>query len=138
MTLQVTNDLAATIFTTEDSSGVVPINRGLGNLAFDSNYADFFIARKLQPGVAFVLPIPIFGSGPQAYQLYVRNTDPGANICQVTYLPPPLGGTYQSSPLLAPGDVFIIWQNPAGPGAGFVGATIVSAGACLIEYFLGG
>ena len=129
----VTNTLSATILTTEDSSGTVPINRGLGNLSFDSIYGDFVTYKKLAAGDN-VIDIP----STKAFQVYVKNNDPALFII-VKYTP--TTGTSQSSPSLGPGEVFVIWQDITNPAAtaGITALTLNASGAnALVEYFLGG
>lgn len=128
-----TNTLTATITGTEFTTGNVPINRGLGNLSFGSNYSDFTTYQTLTVVGSNPITIP----NGKATQVYVKNNDPANNII-VTYTP--TGGVSQSSPTLAPGEVFIIWQNaiPAVTGGGITALGITCTAATLVEYFLGG
>ena len=129
-TLDATNTLTATITSTEDSTGVIPVNRGMGNLAFDSNYGAFCYYEKLVVGDNSIqLP------NAKAFQIYVKNIDPSLTIT-VKYTPQ--GGSQQVSPLLYPGDVFVIWQEVTNASAGITGLIVNSTGTALIEYFLGG
>ena len=114
MTMNVNNNLVATILSTEDDTGNVPINRGCGDLAFDSNFGDFFTYRTFPTGSQAIF-IP--GASPIAFQLYVRNLDPTHSVF-VEYTP--FGGVLEASPAIGPGDVFIIWQNPTNTNAGFI------------------
>lgn len=127
-----TNTLTATITGTEDSTGNVPINRGLGNLAFDSNYSDFTTYQLLPTGSN-----PITIPQGKAFQVYVKNNDPTLSIV-VNYTP--TGLTAQLSTTLGPGEVFVIWQKitNAAANAGIVALSITTTGSTLVEYFLGG
>lgn len=130
MALNTTNTLTATITATEDATGVIPVNRGLGNLAFDSNYGEFTYYQKLTIGDN-VISLP----NGKAFQVYVKNIDPSLTL---TVKFTPQGGAQQLSPLLAPGDAFIIWQTVANAASGITGLTLNSSGTALVEYFLGG
>jgi hypothetical protein len=127
-----TNTLTATITGTEDSTGNVPINRGLGNLSFDSNFSDFVTYQSLSAGNN-----PITLPATKVYQIYVKNNDPAQNI-GVTYTPTGLAA--QVSPTLGPGEVFIIWQKNTnvGANAGITALTLTATAAALVEYFIGG
>lgn len=129
-TLDATNTLTATITSTEDSTGVIPVNRGLGNLAFDSNVAEFCYYQKLSAGDnTIALP------DGKAFQLYVKNIDPSLTLT-VKYTP--TGGVQQLSPLLAPGDVFLFWQAVTNVASGITALILNSSGTALVEYFIGG
>jgi hypothetical protein len=128
------NSLSATIIATEDTTGNVPINRGLGNLSFDSIFAEFTAYQNLSNGDN-VITLP----DSPAYQVYVKNNGASGNII-VKYTPQ--GGAQQVSPVLGPGEIFLIWQannSAANPTAGIT-ALIVNASTANIpiEYFIGG
>jgi len=128
-----TNTLTATITGTEDSTGNVPINRGLGNLAFDSNFSDFVTYQALASGDN-TISIP----NGKAWQVYVKNND-SSLLITVKYTP--TGGAQQVSCLLGPGEVFLMWQKITSVAAsqGITGLTLNASGAnALCEYFLGG
>jgi hypothetical protein len=128
-----TNTLTATITGTEDSTGNVPINRGLGNLAFDSNFGEFCTYQKLAAGDN-VIVIP----NGKAFQVYVKNNDPALNII-VKFTP--TGLTEQVSATLGPGEVFLLWQiiTNAAANAGITALKLNASSAnALVEYFLGG
>lgn len=134
-----TNTLTATITGTEDTTGNVPINRGLGNLAFSSatvsQFAEFVSYQRLNNGDN---PIVIPGPLTKASQVYVKNLDATNNIV-VKYTPS--GGVQQLSTTLGPGEVFIIWQaqGNSATGAGITAFVLnASAANVLCEYFLGG
>lgn len=128
-----TNTLTANITTTEDVDGTVPINRGLGNLAFDSIFGQFTTFQKLAAGDnAIVIP------DGKAFQCYVKNNDPALFIV-VKYTP--TGLAQQLSSTLGPGEVFLLWQQITNPNAnaGITALTLNASGAnALVEYFLGG
>jgi hypothetical protein len=129
-----TNSLSATIISTEDTTGNVPINRGLGNLSFDSIYGEFTAYQNLGNGDnTITLP------NSPAYQVYVKNNAASGNIV-VKYTPQ--GGAQQLSPSLGPGECFVIWQaNNSGGGvlAGITALIINASVANLpVEYFIGG
>jgi hypothetical protein len=128
----ITNTLTATITSTEDSTGNVPINRGLGNLAFDANSAVLQQFPKLASGDN-TIDIP----NGKAFQVYVKNNDPSLQII-VKYTP--TGGTQQVSPSLGPGEIFLIWQinTNAAASAGITALVLNASGAnALYELFLG-
>lgn len=126
-----TNTLTATITGTEDTTGNVPINRGLGNLSFDSNYSDFTTYQNLATGDNSIT-IP----GVKATQVYVKNNDQ-TNTIIVKFTP--TGGAQQVSPVLQPGEVFILWQKAASAGISGLTLNVPGVGVtCLCEYFLGG
>lgn len=130
---KMTNTLTATITGSEDSTGNVPINRGLGNLAFDSVFSDF-VTYQLLPSGDTVITVP----GGKAFQVYVKNVDPSLFIT-VKYTP--TGLAQQLSSTLGPGEVFIQWQinTNANANAGITALTLSASGAnCSAEYFLGG
>lgn len=133
MANNMTNTLTATITGTEDSTGNVPINRGLGNLSFDSIFSEFCTYQKLASGDNTIV-IP----NGKAFQVYVKNNDPSLNVI-VKYTP--TAGVQQQSATLGPGEVFIMWQQitNAAANAGITGFVLnASAVNCLVEYFLGG
>jgi hypothetical protein len=133
MANNVTNALSATIISTEDTTGLVPVNRGLGNLSFDSIFADFTTYEKLGAGDnAIVIP------NGKAFQVYVKNNDPALFIV-VKYTP--TGLAQQLSPTLGPGEAFLMWQQitNANANAGITGLVLNASGAnALVEFFLGG
>lgn len=132
MANNVTNTLTATITSTQDADGNVPINRGLGNLSFDANVADFCTFRKLASGDN-TIDIP----NGKAFQVYVKNNDPSLQLI-VKYTP--TTGSQQVSPSLGPGEVFLIWQinTNAAATAGITALILNASGAnMLVEYFLG-
>jgi hypothetical protein len=133
MANNMTNTLTATITGTEDSTGNVPVNRGLGNLAFDSIFAEFCTYQKLASGDNTIV-IP----DAKAFQVYVKNNDPSLNIV-VKYTP--TGLAQQLSSTLGPGEIFIIWSTitNAAANAGITALVLNASGAnALVEYFLGG
>lgn len=133
MSNNMTNTLTATITGTEDSTGNVPVNRGLGNLAFDSIFSEFTTYQKLASGDN-TITIP----NSKAFQVYVKNNDPSLNII-VKFTP--TGGVQQESATLGPGEVFLMWQaiTNAAVGAGITALVLNASGAnALVEYFLGG
>jgi hypothetical protein len=133
MSNNMTNTLTATITGTEDSTGNVPVNRGLGNLAFDSIFAEFCTYQKLASGDNTIV-IP----DSKAFQVYVKNNDPSLNII-VKYTP--TGLAQQVSSTLGPGEVFLIWSaiTNAAANAGITALVLNASGAnALVEYFLGG
>lgn len=133
MANNMTNTLTATITGTEDSTGNVPINRGLGNLSFDSVFSEFTTYQKLAAGDN-TISIP----NSKAFQVYVKNNDPSLNVI-VKFTP--TGLAEQVSPTLGPGEVFLIWQliTNAAANAGVTTLKLNASGAnCLVEYFLGG
>jgi hypothetical protein len=133
MANNVTNALSATIISTEDTTGLVPVNRGLGNLSFDSIFADFTTYEKLGAGDnAITIP------NGKAFQVYVKNNDPALFIV-VKYTP--TGLAQQLSATLGPGEVFVMWQQitNANANAGITGLVLNASGAnALVEFFLGG
>jgi hypothetical protein len=132
MANNVTNTLTATITVTEDTTGNVPINRGLGNQSNDSNYGEFTTFRKLAAGDN-TIDIP----NGKAFQVYVKNNDPALFLI-VKYTP--TTGAQQVSPALGPGEIFILWQvnTNAAATAGITALVINASGAnALTEYFLG-
>jgi hypothetical protein len=133
MANNVTNALSATIISTEDTTGLVPVNRGLGNLSFDSIFADFTTYEKLGAGDnAIAIP------NGKAFQVYVKNNDPALFIV-VKYTP--TGLAQQLSATLGPGEVFVMWQQitNANANAGITGLVLNASGAnALVEFFLGG
>ena len=133
MANNMTNTLTATITGTEDSTGNVPVNRGLGNLSFDSIFAEFCTYQKLAAGDNTIV-IP----DGKAFQVYVKNNDPALNIV-VKYTP--TGLAQQLSATLGPGEVFLMWQQitNAAANAGITALVLNASGAnALVEYFLGG
>jgi|SRR5215471_7785998 len=133
MANNMTNTLTATITGTEDSTGNVPINRGLGNLSFDSIFSEFTTYQKLANGDNTIV-IP----DGKAFQVYVKNNDPSLNII-VKYTP--TGLAQQVSATLGPGEVFLMWQQitNAAANAGITALVLNASGAnALVEYFLGG
>jgi hypothetical protein len=128
-----TNTLTATITGTEKSTGNVPINRGLGNLAIDSTFSEFCTYQLLASGDNTIV-IP----NAKAYQIYVKNNDPTFFVI-VKYTP--TGGVQQLSSTLGPGDIFMQWQSISGaPAAAGITALVLNASGanCEVEYFLGG
>lgn len=133
MANNMTNTLTATITGTEDTTGNVPVNRGLGNLAFDSIFAEFTTYQKLASGDNTIV-IP----DGKAFQVYVKNNDPALFII-VKYTP--TGLAQQVSSTLGPGEVFLQWQQitNGNANAGITGLVLNASGAnALVEYFLGG
>lgn len=127
-----TNGLTATITSTEDSTQNVPINRGTGNPAYDSTVGEFTFYYTLAAG-ANVIALPIL----HVTQLYIKNNDPSKTI-QVTWTPN--GGASASIINLNPGDIIMLWANPAGATSpGITNLTLTSvAGGALVEFFFGG
>ena len=128
-----TNTLTANITGIEDSTGSVPINRGLGDLGFDSVYSEFTTYQKLAAGDN-TISIP----NSKTFQIYVKNNDPALFII-VKYTP--TTGAQQISPALGPGEVFLLWQQitNAAATAGVTALVLNASGAnALVEYFLGG
>lgn len=130
-TTDVTNTLIATIVSTEQSSGNIPINRGTGNPSFNVNVGQFTTYFALADGANNIaLPFtPIT-------QLYIKNID-ATNYIKVSWTP---GGGVSGTVLsLNPGDQILFWGNPAGitPGIAALILTTTVAGV-LCEYFLGG
>lgn len=127
-----TNTLTATITGAEFSTGNVPINRGLGNLAFNSNFSEFCTYQTIPVGTTTItLPAS------KVTQVYVKNNDNANNIV-VNYTPS--GGSSQVTPTLGPGECFLIWQAaiPVVTGGGITALSITATVPVLVEYFLGG
>jgi hypothetical protein len=128
------NSLSATIIATEDTTGNVPINRGLGNLSFDSIFAEFTAYQNLSNGDN-VITLP----NSPAYQVYVKNNGSVGNII-VKFTPQ--GGAQQVSPSLGPGEIFLLWQANSSLAAALAGITALTVNAnqanIPIEYFIGG
>lgn len=128
---KVTNTLTSVITTSEDSTGVVPINRGNGNPAYDANCAEFTTYKNLTGTLILQLPAtPI-------HQLYVKNIDP-AGFMTVTWFPN--GGANVLVAILGPGDLINLWSDPNND-SGLNEVTLdLKAGTdnCLCEFFIGG
>jgi hypothetical protein len=131
-TTDVTNTLVANISSTEQSTSNVDINRSVGNPSWASNVAQFTTYLALALGNnSFNLPIAT------VYHLYIKNVDPAANI-NVSWAQS--GGINGSIIKLFPGDVIILWQNPANALGGIITSLSLNASAAgaLVEFFLGG
>lgn len=132
MPLNITNQLIANILSTDDASGIVPINFGNGNIGFDSNVVVYERYFSLGAG-ANVITLP---TSP-CTQVYIKNIDP---VKTITVKWTPNGGAANNVVVLNIGAHIILWDNPVGGTTpGITSLTMTpSAAACLVEFLLGG
>lgn len=129
-----TNTLIANITATEDSSNSVDINRAIGTQydAFASAFVTYYALFAGANPIAF----PAFPRS-VVTQVYIKNLD-AAKTIQVTWTQN--GGASVNVVVLNPGDLILLWANPAGATTpGISGLSLQpSAVGCLVEWFLGG
>lgn len=124
------NTLQATI-TYTDSSGNVPINKGIGSPVYNPTatvLGDLTTNQQITGATALNIP------GGTAYNVYIKNlAAPGGATLTVQIN---FGAGLVTLMALQPGSVFLLWQvTNAG---GVTGITVTpSAGTIGIEYFLG-
>jgi hypothetical protein len=124
-----TNTLTANITVTEQSTGNVIVNRGIGNLAFSSDYGQFWSYYPVTTGGNVILI-----TGGLAKQIYVKNIDPAIHInVNLTAL----AGATTASAALYPGGVWMTWSDPA-LADGYTNFSITSSGVGVVEIFIGG